>query len=116
MNNEINSSYGMSYTTFESIINRMIKHSQNIQKAYDLKIDLMDVFDDQGSAIETLWEELLTQEGTDWLWWYLYEKDGISGKPKKDLKAWDEGGKVICKDVEGLWKYLIKSRYFKNQN
>jgi len=58
----------------------------------------------------------LTEEGYDWLGWYLYEKDGISGKPRKDFQAWDHEEKEICKDLKGLWKYLKDYSYFRLQN
>ena len=103
----------MTYTKFEATIQAMIKHNDLIRKAYALKIDLIEAFGDQESAIVALWEEILTPEGADWLWWYLYEKDGISGKPRKDMKAWDADKKEVCKDIRSLWKYLTKSGYFK---
>ena len=103
----------MTYTKFKAIIQAMIRHNDVIRRAYDLKIDLLDAFEDHEKAIVLLWDEILTVEGADWLWWYLYEKDGISGEPRKELKAWDEEKKEICKDIRGLWKYLTKSGYFK---
>ena len=106
----------MKYAKFESIILHMIKHSKKMQEAYDLKIDLDYVVSYQTLAVELLWEEVLTKEGVEWLWWYLYEKNGISGKPRKELKAWDDKKKEICKNIKSLWKYLTKSKHFKTLN
>jgi hypothetical protein len=63
-------------------------------------------------AVSLLWEQVLTKEGIDWLDWFLYEKDYISGNLRKDLKAWDSDKKEICKDLKSLYKYLIKEKYF----
>ena len=64
-------------------------------------------------AVELLWDEVLTEDGARWLNWYLYEKDGVSGKPREDLNANDKDGKAICKDLKGLHEFLVKEDYFK---
>jgi predicted protein tyrosine phosphatase len=63
-------------------------------------------------AVSLLWKQVLTKEGIDWLDWFLYEKDYISGNLRKDLKAWGSDKKEICKDLKSLYKYLIKEKYF----
>ena len=102
----------MEYKLFKQIIDLQIAHSQKIDNLYNLKIDLLEAFDEQEKVIDLLWKQVLTTDGDDWLGWYLYEKDGISGKPKKDFKAHD-GDVEICKDVKGLYDYLSKQKYFK---
>jgi len=89
----------------------MVSHYKLKNKLYKLKIDVLDSFESQDSLIELLWGNILTPEGMDWLSWFLYEKDAISGKLRKDLNAWD-GSKEICKDVKSLYEYLLKSNYF----
>ena len=76
---------------------------------------MIDTFDEQEIAIQLLWREVLTEDGYDWLSWYLYEKDGISGKPRKHLQAWDENKIEICQNLKALWKYLIKGEHFKTK-
>lgn len=105
----------MTYGTFEAIVALQSAHHKRIQALHKLKVDLMDTFDEQEKAIELLWQEILTEYGYDWLCWFLYEKDGISGKPRKDLQAWDEEKNEICKDLKSLYSYLIKEKYFKFQ-
>jgi hypothetical protein len=102
----------MDYKEFKKIIDWQIAHSQKIDNLYKLKIDLLDTFDEQEKVIDLLWKQVLTADGDEWLGWYLYEKNGISGKPKKDFKAHD-GDVEICKDVKGLYEYLSKQKYFK---
>ena len=103
----------MTYKEFKAMIDLQILHHNKIHQAYKLKIDLIDAFDNQEKLVDLLWEQILSEKGVDWLRWYLYEKDGISGKPKKDMTA-DDDGQVICKDLKGTYNYLIKNNYFKN--
>lgn len=105
----------MTYEKFKEIINLQITHHNRILALSELKVDLVELFDEQDKAIQLLWQEVLTEFGYDWISWYLYERDGISGKPRKDLKAWDKDKKEICKDLKSLWTYLIKEEYFVNQ-
>ena len=102
----------MEYKLFKQIIDWQIAHSQNIDKLCDMGINFTEAFDEQEKVIDALWKQVLTTDGDDWVGWYLYEKDGISGKPRKDLKAHD-GDVEICKDIKGLYDYLSKQKYFK---
>ena len=95
----------------ECIDNLILIHNKNME-AYRIGIDILDYHDPYDKSINILWEELLTPEGMDWLGWYLYEKDGISGNPKDDMKAWDNK-KEICKNLKDLHGYLTKNNYFK---
>jgi hypothetical protein len=105
----------MKYEKFKAIIDYQISHNNKMDEIYKCKIDLLDVMNDIQRAVEVLWEELLTEDGNEWLNWYLYEKDGISGKPRKDFKANDKDGKEICKDIKGLYEFLVKENYFIKQ-
>jgi hypothetical protein len=102
----------MTYAQFKQIIDWQIAHHTKIDDAYKLNINLIEAFDEQEKVIDALWKQVLTADGDFWLGWYLYEKDGISGKPRKDFKAHD-GDVEICKDVKGLYEYLSKNKYFK---
>lgn len=103
----------MKYKTFKKIIELQIAHHNKIEAAYKLNIDLLEAFIEHETVISMLWDEILTDFGVDWLNWYLYEKNGISGYLKKKFTAHD--GKVeICKNLKGLHEYLIKQKYFKN--
>lgn len=102
----------MKYKKFKQIIDFQISHNNKMDEIYKCKIDLLDVMDDIQRAVGVLWDELLTEDGAGWLNWYLYEKDGVSGNPREDLTA-DDNGVEICKDVKGLHEYLVKQDYFK---
>ena len=101
------------YTEFKKIIDLQIAHSKKLDKLHDLGIEFIELFSQTDTIIHLLWGQILTEHGEDWLSWYLYEKDGISGKPKKDIKANDKGNE-ICKDLRETYNYLIKNKYFKN--
>ena len=104
----------MKYKEFKELVDLMVKHEEKIDAAYKLNIDLIEFNDDQNKLINTLWGHILTVEGLDWFSWFMYEKDYISGKIKKDFTATDESGKEICKDLKGLHEYLVIQMYFKN--
>ena len=105
----------MKYEKFKAIIDYQISHNNKMDEIYKCKVDLLDVMNDIQRAVEVLWEELLTEDGNGWLNWYLYDKDGISGKPREDLTANDSDGKEICKDLKGLHAFLVKEKYFIKQ-
>lgn len=102
----------MTFKEFKAVNDLMVSHHIKVSKAYDLNIDLLDFGNEQEVVITMLWSQILTVEGLDWFSWFMYEKDGISGKPRKDLNAKD-GGKEICKDLKGLYNYLTTQKYFK---
>ena len=103
----------MKYKKFKQIIDFQISHNNKMDEIYKCNIDLSDVMNDIQRAVEVLWEEVLTEDGNEWLNWYLYEKEGFSGNPREDLTANDKDGKEICKDLKGLHEFLVKEKYFK---
>jgi hypothetical protein len=105
----------MTYENFKQIIDLQVAHHKRIHDLCLLKVDLIETFFEQQKVVELLWESVLTADGYDWLCWYLYEKDGIKGKPRQNLSAWDENKNEICKDLKGLYDYLIRENYFKTQ-
>lgn len=103
----------MNYKDFKKMIDLMVVNHKNVGKAYDIKLDIIEFTDDYSRVINLLLSVILTEDGLDWFYWFLYEKDGIEGKIKKDMKAYDENKKEICKNVKGLHEYLTKNKYFK---
>lgn len=106
----------MTYQNFKSLIGLMIKQSKRINKLYDLGLDIHEVLDEHDRIVDGLWKEVLTTEGYDWLSWYLYDKNGITGKPKDNLEAKDENGDNICYNLLSTYNYLKKSGYIKSIN
>lgn len=82
----------------------------------DKRIDTLNVvFPDSFGApvIDFGWkmfEQLLgvyfTEEGVDWIDWWLYERDG-----NPEMKAWDEDhDEIPMNTVEDLWRYVKQYR------
>ena len=103
----------MTYQNFKKVVDLMISQTKRINALYKLGIDSYSTFDEHDRIVNALWKEILTEEGNDWLSWYLYEKDGITGKPKSFMTANDEDGTEICKNIKGVYEYLVKYEYFK---
>ncbi len=95
----------------ECIDNLSIMFKKNME-AYKIGIDILDYHDPYDKAVTILWNQILTEDGYEWLSWYLYEKDGISGNPRDDMKAWDNEVE-ICKNLEDLHGYLVRNNYFR---
>ena len=54
----------MEYSRFSEIILRLKKHHEKVNKAYELKIDLIDFGDDLNRVIDSLIKEVYGEEGT----------------------------------------------------
>jgi signal peptidase I len=92
----------MKLETFEKIIAKQKKLSDNIRAAYKLKIDIIDFVDGYSEIATILITEIYGKEGYDWYSWYCYEMNYGS----KGISAWDENGAPICYDVKSLWEFL----------
>lgn len=106
----------MEFEKLENIYNLLCKIRKKDSSLYKNGIDITEYSDDYHHIIKLLLEEILTKEGIDWLEWFLYEKDAISGNPREDMKAWDENKNEICKDLESLHSYLVSNSYYKNNS
>jgi hypothetical protein len=90
---------------------RMKFASHRMQEAYKLNIDLTEFMDDDAWVIQHLWAEVLTKEGNDWFSWFMYEKAYLY-ELREEMKAHDEHKNEICKDLDGLYDYLVTNNYF----
>ena len=103
----------MTFNEFKTLADLMVAQNQKVSAAYKLNIDLLDFNNSQDVLISNLWSCILTDHGKDWFDWFMYEKDYIhSGKVNKELTAFD-GTVEICKDLKGLYNYLVENNYFK---
>lgn len=51
-------------------------------------------------------EAYFTQEGEDWIFWWLYEKNG-----NPEIKAWDEDhDEIPMETMEDLWRFVKQYR------
>lgn len=103
----------MTFKKFKALTDLMVDQNRKVSAAYKLNIDLLEFNNSQEVLISNLWSYILTDHGKDWFDWFMYEKDYIhNGKENKDLTAFD-GTVEICKNLKGLYNYLVKNNYFK---
>ena len=103
----------MTFDQFKELTDLMIAQNKKLDSARDLGINLYEITEPNEALINSLWSLILTDYGLDWFNWFMYEKGYIQdGIGRKDLAAYDNK-KSICKDLKGLYKYLVKNDYFK---
>jgi hypothetical protein len=96
----------MNLETFTKIIQGIETHDKNVHNAYTLGIDLLNFGEGYYSdVVKPLLTESFGTEGVNWIEWYLYERDLISGT---QAKAWDEHDNEICQDIPSLYN-TVKS-------
>lgn len=102
----------MTYKEFKRVCDLMKKSQLQDDKYYNLGIDLQEVTTPLRMIIDIYICSILTDDGSDWFGWFMYEKGYVYGKMRNDLKGYD-GKKEICKDLRGLYDYLNENKYFK---
>jgi hypothetical protein len=116
----------MKYENFLKVIMTQRKMEEQVAKAYDLKINLMDFVDDYHLITKTLLTEVYGEAGYDWYTWFCYENeygerdwsksptlvrqaDGSFVTLEQDEVvhgATDENGNPICYSFLSLWEFL----------
>jgi hypothetical protein len=120
----------MTYENFLKITLGLKKASEEIAKLYKSKVDLIEFVEPYHEIIKTALREIYTDEGIEWLDWFMYENDfgqkdwsgpvytEVEGKLVKLDKdeaeprwgATDENGKPICYDFESTYEFLKQFR------
>ncbi len=101
----------MKYEVFENILMNIIKTNETDRKFYDLGLDMTNVVDEYNKIISTLLSAHYSDEGSEWIDWFLYERESMSGEI---LTATDKDGNNICYDMKSLWEYVEKIRLSKD--
>jgi hypothetical protein len=116
----------MTYENFLKLTLGIKKTLENSHKLQDIGIDLIDYDDSFHKIISALLDEIYTEEGIEWLDWFMYESDfgqkdwslkpsyeNIDGIMVKTHEAGevrygatDENGNPICYSFESTWEYL----------
>ena len=97
----------MNLETFTTLIEGLERHNERKDNAYKLGIDILSFDEDYyREVVRPLMAEVFTEEGIDWINWYLYERPSLSGG--KDLEAFDKEGKPICYDIPSLYDTIKK--------
>ena len=97
----------MKLEVFEKIVTLIKEQSERSFKLAEMGVDLINYEDSYSAAITLLLRAYYGAEGEDWISWYLYEKEGLSGEI---LQAWDKEGNEICYDIPSLWKCVEELR------
>ena len=97
----------MKLEVFEKIVTLIKEQSERSFKLAEMGVDLINYEDSYAAAITLLLRADYGAEGEDWISWYLYEKEGLSGEI---LQAWDKEGNEICYDIPSLWKCVEELR------
>jgi hypothetical protein len=90
----------VNFEQFKILIESLEKVRERSHSIYLLGVDLMEYDEPFHVAITTLLKSVFTEEGYDWISWYLYERVGFNNKT---LTATDENGNEICHNIESLW-------------
>jgi len=103
----------MNLKTFTTLIKGIENNQEQKDKAYKLGIDILS-FDDNyyKEVVKPLMVEVFSEEGLDWIDWYLYERVSFSGK---NLEAFDKEGKPICFDIPSLYATVKEYSKFKKE-
>jgi hypothetical protein len=126
----------MTYEEFLKILMSFKKINEDISELYDIGFDFLEgkyrMSDNVSIMIEAVLESYFTDEGIDWINWFIYENDwgtkdwsklptfdGVTGKiileedPVKAYGAKDENGNPICFSFESTYEYV--KQYLKNK-
>jgi len=124
----------MTYANFLKITLGLQKTGRDLSKLYDMKVDLLDLIDPYHEIINVALSEIYTEEGCDWLNWFMYENDFgekdwsttptyilIDGKMVLDTPdiespygARDKDGNPICYSFESTYEFLKQYKKLKN--
>lgn len=91
----------MTLEVFTELINTIKAAERKSFAAYQLGIDLVEFETQTTYALWLVIKAHYGEAGADWISWFLYDKQSISGEI---LKAHDSDGNEICDTIESLWK------------
>lgn len=126
----------MTYEEFLKILMSFKKINEDISELYDIGFDFLEgkyrMSDNVSIMFEAVLESYFTDEGIDWINWFIYENDwgtkdwsklptfdGVTGKiileedPVKAYGAKDENGNPICFSFESTYECV--KQYLKNK-
>lgn len=97
----------MKLEVFEEIIKTIKSQADKNHELYKLGVDLIEYSEGYDKIWSLLLKAYYGKEGEDWITWFLFDRDSITGEPNQ---AWDEKGEPICYDVPSLWKHVEELR------
>lgn len=98
----------MQLKEFQNLLEKFKSFSDKVSELHDLGFDFYEgkftLMSDVESMFNIMISSYYTEQGIDWINWFIYETD--YGKNK--LEAWDENKNLICQDLESLHEYITK--------
>jgi len=91
----------MNKELFKNILNEFIKLEDFADKLSEAGIDIIETpaYNTSGYLFDRVLEAYFTNEGVNWITWYMFEK-----RPCPDqIHATDEDGNEICNNIDELW-------------
>ena len=91
----------------EEFVELLREHDDQEDRIDTLSSMGLDIFDSPlieygNKMFERLIKAYFTEEGAEWVFWWLYEKDGDPG-----MKAWDKNhNEIPMETMEDLWNYV----------
>lgn len=91
---------------FIEVVNSLEAINSRCFKLSEMGIDIADsdIVSNAECIAMAIFKENYTDEGIDWIMWWVYEK---AGDP--DIKAHDEEGKEIISTLDELYEYVESS-------
>ena len=93
---------------FFKLLNEQKAQSGRIDKLNDAGLSIWDsdLIEYGNLMFERVIKVYFTEEGVDWIFWWLYEKDG-----NPEIKMWDEDhDEIPMETMEDLWRYVKQYR------
>ena len=95
----------MKQEVFIHILDKLRNKSIKLDELYALGIDLINFSDDSSEIINILLEVYYGKEGSDWIDWYLWERD-----PNGKIDQATNNGLPICYNDQSLWEEVERCR------
>lgn len=86
---------------FKNILNALIKLEDFADKLSEAGIDIVETpaYHTGGYLFDRVLEAYFTDEGVNWITWYMFEKRPCPAQ----IHATDEDGNEICNNIDELW-------------
>jgi O-glycosyl hydrolase len=99
----------MNKQSFEKIILNIQAARKRSLEMYKLGVDLMNYEDNYEHAIDELFRAAFNADQRGWIDWYLYEREGLTGKNNKARKKVGRKKVEICHTIDSLWETVNKA-------
>ena len=98
----------MQLKEFQTLLEKYKALSDKLSELHHLGFDFYEgkfpLMSDMEFIFELTLKSHYTQQGADWVNWFVYE----TNYGERKLEAWDENKNLICQDLESLHQYIEK--------